>query len=156
MENILEFVSDNGIMFPYNENAHDFIEIKKHKEICYLKSVEKRDMKFHNCYFLFLAHVYSLMPNLIKSKVPKAKFYIFLKHICGEYDIISTFSTLPPMIEYQSVKYEKMDSVQFRSYVFNQLPKIYDLISKFYDENNYKKVIENIELEFENFLSKIN
>jgi hypothetical protein len=74
----------------------------------------------------------------------------------GEYDEVFTFKDGKKMIEYRSISFGKMNQQQFKEYVANQLPVIYeDLIMQIYKADQATLVIESIEDEYKKFLSKI-
>jgi hypothetical protein len=71
-------------------------------------------------------------------------------------EVISTLFGKRDFIEYPSIAFGKMTQQTFREYVKNQLPFIFDqVIRPLFDDETYHVIIENIENDFEKFLSKL-
>jgi len=153
---LLEFIPANGCLIPSNSNAIDLMSISKNREKITFKNISHRDEKFHKCYFSLLNYIWLMMPPHFRAKIPCKEFYKFLKMMQGEYDEVFTFKDGKKMIEYRSISFGKMNQQQFKEYVANQLPVIYeDLIMQIYKADQATLVIESIEDEYKKFLSKI-
>jgi hypothetical protein len=152
---LLQFEHQQGLLKPLNAKAVDFICGLKHKEIVYLEDKGKRDLKFHRAYFSLLSYIYSWMPKEFKFRIPESIFYIYLKDLNNEYQAFQSLDDKPLKI-YYSISFGKMSQKTFEAYVKNQLPFIYDnLIHVLFDVEKAEMIIENIENEFEKFLSKL-
>lgn len=155
-QNSLIFRNLGEVLEPVNLKAKQFLQdIKIGKEIT-LKEVTKRDLKFHRAYFEFIHQVYSYLPQTFKSRIPKDKFYIFLKELQGRYVIIYRFKNGSELKEYDSIAFDKMTQVEFETFVREQLPFIYEnLIYALFDKKRADSVIATIEEDFKIFLSKL-
>jgi len=153
---LLEFIPANGCLIPANSKALDLIAISKNGEKITFKNISPRDEKFHRAYFSFLNFVWCAMPPHFRAKIPCEEFYKFLKMLQGEYDEIFEFKDGRKMIEYRSISFSRMTQQQFKEYIANQIPIIYeDLIMQIYKADQATIVIDSIEEEYKKFLSKI-
>lgn len=97
-----------------------------------------------------------MLPPNFRAKVPCDQFYLFLKMVKGEYDTVYTFKDGREMIEYRSISFGKMNQQQFKEYVAEQLPIIYDeIIMQILKPDQATLVIESIEEQYKIFLSKL-
>lgn len=156
-DNLTEWVNVGGGLTPYNENAKELLGQSFRGEIFTFKNQTARDLSFHRCYFSLLNFIYGYLPEKFKESVPESRFYHFLKHIKGEYDVIFEFKDGTKMIEYESISFGMMNQHKFKKYIKNQMPYIYEnVIRPFYPNDDiYNGIIETIELEYEKFLSKL-
>lgn len=153
---LLEFIPANGCLVPANSKAMDLMSISKNGEKITFKNVSPRDEKFHKCYFSLLNYIWTMMPPHFRNKIPCEEFYKFLKMLQGEFDEIFEFKDGKKMIEYRSISFSRMNQQQFKEYVANQLPIIYeDLIMQVCKPDQATIIIESIEEEYKKFLSKI-
>ena len=155
---LVDFVNAGGGLLPVNSKAHDILDATTQGEIISFKSCTARDIKFHRCYMSLLAFIWGYMPNKFKKSVSKEKFYLWLKHLKGHYEILFKFKDGTKLVEYESISFSKMDQVRFEEYIREQLPWIYsDVIGKYYKVGGwrYNKKINDIESEYEKFLSKL-
>jgi hypothetical protein len=153
---LLQFAKVGEGLIPANSKAIDIIQNLESGEVVYMKKSQARDIKLHNCYFSLLAYIHSFLPSDFKKQVKVKHFYKWLKTAKGEYDIIYEFKNHPAQIEYISISFSKMDNLEFKEYVKEQMPYIlYKVIPEFY-KNNLKKAIkinDNIEENYESFFS---
>jgi len=152
----LVFRNVNGYLEPVNEKAIELLNSLKLGETVEMKEVSKRDIKFHRAYFDLIHFVYDYLPQSFKDRIPKEKFYLFLKELQGRYKVLYKFKDGREMKEYQSIAFDKMSQIQFRDFVREQITIIYDsLIRVLFDENRAKDIIDTIEEEYKVFLSKL-
>lgn len=145
----------NGFV-PANEAAEELLLRTFKGEVCTFKEITDRDLAFHRCYMALISYIYDLMPNKFKNAIAKEKFYTFLKHLKGNYDIIFEFQDGTTMIEYESISFSKMSQKEFENYINLQLPWIYEeLIGEFYGGDKYNEIINKIEDKFKYFLTKL-
>lgn len=155
--NILEFCYMGGGWIPANQNANELSEQLVKGEITQFKEVTQRDISFHRCYFALLAEIWGYMPAKFKKKIPKEKFYLWLKHLKGEYKVIFEFKDGTKMVEYDSISFGKLSQIKFKEYVKEQMPFIYtNVIGAFFEGEIYNSIIGNIESDFERFFDKLN
>jgi hypothetical protein len=153
---LIELSFAGGGWIPTNEKAKELAETQRRGEISYFKNMTPRDIKLHRCYFSLLNFIYDYMPNVFKNAVPLNKFYIWLKHLKGEYEIIFQFNDGTSLIEYESISFGRMNNHKFKEYIKNQLPYIYEnVIGKYYEDDMYHDIIDTIEEEYEKFMSKL-
>lgn len=153
---IIELVYKGGGFIPNNSAAFELAQNCGIGEILEFSEVTKRDVKFHRGYFSLLNYIYGMLPQKFQQSVPVNKFYHFIKHLKGEYEIIFEFKDGTKMVEYESISFGRMSQKKFEEYVKNQLPYIYEnIIGLFYSGEQFDMVIESIETEFEKYLSKL-
>lgn len=158
-ERLSEWVNEGtGALLPYNDIAHDLADVVKKGEIVAMLEVTDRDIRFHRCYFSLLNFIYDQLPRRFRQKLPKRHFYRYLKHLKGQFNIITQFDNGIVLVEYESLSFAKMSEHTFREYIRLQLPWIYsDVIGKYYKIGGwrYNRRIENIEMEYQKFFSKL-
>lgn len=150
--------SGGGVLIPLNDIAHDLADITKKGQVITMLEKTDRDIRFHRCYMSLLGYVYDQLPNRFHKKLQKKYFYRYLKHLKGQFDIITKFENGIVLVEYESISFGRMSEHTFRDYVRNQLPWIYsDVIGKYYKVGGwrYNRKINSIEDEYEKFLSKL-
>jgi len=154
---ILEFTPAGGGMLPGNQLAVELLDNATPGEVFSFLEVGARDINFHRAYFSLIGYVYDWLPKSFKDKIPKDKFYTFLKHIRGDYDVIFEFRNGTKFVEYRSIAFGKMSQHTFTEYVRNQLPFIYgEVIQVLYPEKrDSDRIIAAIEDEYQKFLSKL-
>ena len=151
-----ELVKDGVGWLPVNQNAQDLMEQSSPGVVQVFKEVTDRDVPFHRCYFSLLNYIWQYLPDNFKGQIPCDKFYLWLKHLRGQYDVVFDYADGTQLIEYQSVSFGKMSQMDFEAYVREQLPFIYsEVIAKQYDDDKYDAIVTNIEEEFEKFLDKL-
>lgn len=154
--NLVDFVNAGGGLLPVNEKAHDIMDSTKQDEIVSFKSCTARDLKFHRCYMSLLAFIWGYMPQKFQKTVPKKTFYIWLKHLKGQYEVLFVFQDGTKLVEYESISFSRMDQIRFKEYVREQLPWIYtEVIGKYFKGPIYDNIIETIEEEYKKYLSKL-
>ena len=153
---LTEWQNVGGGIVPVNDNAIELLEQSHKGEILVFEEVTERDIKFHKCYFSLLSFIYDYLPEKFKKTIPKSKFYIFIKHLKGEYDVLFEFKDGTKMVEYESIAFGNMSQKRFESYIREQLPYIYEnIVSKYYVGDIYNGIIETIEEAYRIFLSKL-
>jgi len=185
-DKLIELEYTGGFMFkPTNPNAMELCNMLKLNEKTLFKPMGERDAKLHGCYFVLLNFIWGYLPDNFHKRVPNKTFYIWLKHLKKEYDIVFSFVDedkvsdmldfceeldidvekamkiasrfgKTDLIEYESISFGRMSNQRFKEYVKSQLPYIYEnVIGKFFTGDQYDSIIDTIEGEFEKFLSKL-
>jgi hypothetical protein len=153
---IQEWQNVGGGLTPFSTNAIDMLEQSSRGEILSFLEVTNRDIKFHRCYFLLMKFIYNYMPPVFKRKVKEEKFYIWLKHLRGQYEVLFTFQDGTNLVEYESISFGRMSQKTFESYIREQLPYIYEnVLGKYFEGEILNGIIDTIEEEFKKFLSKL-
>jgi len=153
---LVDFYNCGSGLLPVNQKAHEIIEQSDKGEVISFLEVTQRDLKFHRCYMSLIAFIYGYMPEKFKKQVPKEKFYIWLKHLKGQYEVVFEFQDGTKLVEYDSISFGRMSQKAFENYVRDQLPWIYsNVIGAFFDGQIYDNIIDTIEEEFKIFLAKL-
>ena len=152
---IIELLYTGGGWLPANQNAMELSEQAGMGEVFTFKEITGRDLNFHRCYFSLLSYIYGKLPANFKLKVPKDKFYFWLKHLKGQYDVLFEFKDGTKLCEYQSVAFGKMSQAEFENYIREQLPYIYESVIRELLPEKADGIIEQIEKEYKKFLSKL-
>ena len=154
--NIVNLVNVGGGWVPANEKAQELLETSGKGEVISVLEVTSRDLSFHKAYFALLSFIYDYMPLSFKGKVEKDNFYLWLKHLKGQYKVIFEFKDGTRLVEYDSIAFGKMSQKTFENYVREQLPWIYEnVVGAFFKDEIYNGIIDTIEEEFKKFLSKL-
>lgn len=154
--NLVDFTNAGSGLLPVNQRAHEIIEQSARGEVLSFIEATNRDLSRHRCYMSLLAFIWSYLPKSFQNQVPKDKFYMWLKHLKGQYEILFEFKDGTKLVEYESISFAKMTEVRFRAYIKEQLPWIYtDVIGKFFDGPIYDNIIETIESEYQRFFDKL-
>jgi len=156
-DKLVAFSYTGGYLFkPENQNAFDLCDQLGIGEQVLFEPKTPRDIKFHQCYFVLINFIWGYLPAKFQETVPKYKFYHFIKHLKGEYEVVFQFKDGTKMVEYESISFGRMSQETFENYIREQLPWIYEnIIGEFYEGETYNGIIETIEKEFEKFLSKL-
>ena len=153
---LLQFQNMKGAaMIPSNANAIEFNEQLKPNELAHFRNVTERDLKLHRGYFLMLSDVYDYLPVNFKTRVPKDKFYKWLKMYQGGYEVIFKFQDGREFIEYESISFGRMDNHKFKAYVKTQIPIWYSLFQELLTDEFANNAIETIEENFDRLLSRL-
>jgi len=154
---VCEFTNAGAGLLAFNQNAIELVEQTSPGEVVSLTEVTARDLKFHRAYFSLIGYIYDWLPKSFKAKVSKDKFYVFLKHLRGDYDVVFEFKDGTKFIEYHSIAFGRMSQKRFEAYVREQLPFIYsEVIQALYpDKLTSDRIIASIEDEYQNFLSRL-
>lgn len=156
LHKLVDFYNAGGGLLPVNQRAIEIIEQSDKGEVLSFIEVTQRDLKFHRCYMSLLAFIYGYLPGSFKQQIPKDKFYIYLKHLKGQYDVLFEFADGTKMVEYESISFGRMSQKQFESYVRDQLPWIYtNVIGHFFEGPIYDGIIETIEEDYKKFFAKL-
>lgn len=154
--NIIELAVFGGGFMPANQNAEELINRSKRGEIISFEEVTKRDLAFHRCYFALLSFIYGYLPKSFKDKISSDKFYQFIKHLEGNYDVVFKFKDGTQMVEYRSISFGRMSQKNFEEFIANQLPFIYsNILGAYFDVDMLNSIIETIEEEFKRMLAKL-
>ena len=154
--NLIDFYNTGGGLLPVNQKAHEIIEQSDKGEVISFIEVTQRDLRFHRCYMSLLSYIYDYLPQSFHKKVPKNKFYLWLKHLKGQYEVLFEFADGTRLVEYESISFGRMSQKRFESYIRDQLPWIYtNVIGKFFEGEIYDNIIETIEKDYEKFFAKL-
>ena len=154
--NLIDFYNTGGGLLPVNQKAHEIIEQSDKGEVISFIEVTQRDLRFHRCYMSLLGYIYDYLPQAFHKKVTKDKFYLWLKHLKGQYEVLFEFADGTRLVEYESISFGRMSQKRFESYIRDQLPWIYtNVIGKFFEGEIYDNIIETIEKDYEKFFAKI-
>jgi hypothetical protein len=155
-DKLIELSWAGGGFIPCNQNAIEMSDNLKRGEVLTFQEVTKRDISRHRGYMGLLAFIYDYLPKNFKDRVPKNKFYKWLKHLKGQYEVEFEFADGTKMITYESISFGAMSEQRFRDYIKSQLPFIYEnVIGKFFEGEIYNNIVDTIECEFERYLSKL-
>jgi len=155
-DNILELVWIGGGWIPENQKAHDLADISVRGEVQQFLEVTARDLKFHRCYMSLLGFIYDYLPAKFKETIPKNKFYIFVKHLKGNYKVYFKFKDGSEWIEYDSIAFGNMSQKRFEAYIRDQLPFIYEnVLALYFKDEMLQGIIDTIEEEYKKFLAKL-
>lgn len=153
---LMDFANVGGGLIPVSANAKELMEQMGKGEVVSFIETTSRDLSFHRCYFSLLGFIYDYLPESFKTKVNKDNFYIFLKHLKGQYNVLFTFKDGTKLVEYESIAFGRMSQKTFENYIREQLPWIYEnVIGQFFKGDIYNGIIETIEEEYKKFLSKL-
>ena len=157
MKKIIEMTVTGGGCLPANEEAVELIDNSVEGEVISFIEVTSRDVSFHRAYFSLLHYIWTWLPKKFQEAVPKDKFYQWLKHLKGQYEVLYRFADGTTMVEYESISFGRMSQKTFEAYVKSQLPYIYsEVIMKLYpDKIDSDKIIAMIEYEYEKFLMRL-
>lgn len=151
-----EYAWVSGAMMPQNQIAIELTEQAVEGEVFTFKEITARDVSFHRCYFSLINYIWSWMPKKFKEKVVEAKFYMWLKHLKGEYEVLFEFKDGTKLVEYESISFSKMSQPGFETYIREQLPWIYkNVVGQYYHNETYNDVLEDIEREYKRFLNRL-
>jgi len=154
--NIVNLSNVGGGLIPANEKAQELLDNSVRGEVISFLEITDRDLRFHRAYFGLLSFIYDYLPIKFRKKIKKEQFYLWLKHLKGQYDVLFEFKDGTKMVEYESISFGKMSQKSFENYIRLQLPWIYEnVIGTFFEGDIYNGIIENIEEEFKKFLSKL-
>ena len=153
---LIELSWVGGGFVPANENAEELTSGLKRGEVITFEEVTARDLKLHNGYFALLRFIWQYLPKTFQAKIPEKRFYQFLKHLKGKYEILYKFQDGTQMVEYESIAFGNMSNQRFKAYIKEQLPFIYEeVIGKFFEGDVYDGIVQTIEDEFEKLLAKL-
>ena len=154
--NLVDFYNAGGGLLPVNQRAIELIEQTGKGEVISFREVTQRDLKRHRCYMSLLAYIWAYMPQSFKNAVKKETFYLWLKHLKGQYNVLFEFADGTKLVEYESIAFGKMSEQRFRAYIKEQLPFIYsDVIGKYFEGAIYDGIIETIEKDYQKFFAKL-
>lgn len=151
-----EMAFTGGGWEPANQNAQELMDIASPGTIYTFKEVTGRDIKRLRCYFSLLNYIWEYMPDHFKVKVPVGKFYLWLKHLKGDWDVVFEYADGTKLIEYTSISFGKMSEHEFKAYIRNQMPWIYEkVIGLMYDGDVYDGIVDTIEEDYKSFFAKL-
>ena len=153
---LIQLANVGGGFIPANDNANELLEQSHKGEILSFKEITARDIRFHRCYFALIRFIYDYLPLKFRKAVPEDKFYIFIKHLKGEYQVLFEFKDGTKMVEYESISFGNMSQKRFEAFIREQLPFIYEnVLASFFEGQMYDGIVKTIEAEFERFLAKL-
>jgi hypothetical protein len=153
---LVEFSVVGGGLIPCNSNAFELMDQSFKGEVLTFKEITDRDLKMHRCYFSLLNFIYNYLPDKFKRKIPEHKFYLWLKHLAGEYDVLFEFKDGTKLVEYQSIAFGNMSQKRFKSYIKEQLPYIYEnVLGAFFEGEILNGIIDTVEEEYKKLIAKL-
>lgn len=156
-EKLIDLTYVGGGFLPANDNARELEERCIKGEVITFAEVTKRDLNFHKCYMDLIGTIYDYLPKHFQDRLPKNKFYIWLKHLKKDYKVVYEFKDGTKMIEYDSLAFGNMSQKRFETFVAEQLPFIYEnVIGAFFEGKIYEGILYNIERDYQTFLRKLN
>ncbi|MFA6973970.1 MAG: DUF1367 family protein [Parcubacteria group bacterium] len=156
LNRVIDLKWAGGGFLPANQAADDLADQLRNGEVVSFQEITKRDLSFHKNYMALLGYIWDFLPPKFRKAVPKDRFYQWLKHLKGQYNIIYKFNDGTTLIEYQSIAFGNMSEKRFHEYVKNQLPWIYEeVIGAFYEGEIMQNIIENIEADFHKFMDRL-
>ena len=156
LNKLVDFYNAGGGLLPVNDKAHELMDQLSHGEVISFKEVTARDLRFHKCYMSLINFIYGYMPKSFKDAVPKGKFYMWLKHLKGNYEVLFEFQDGTKLVEYESISFGRMSEKRFKEYVKEQLPWIYtEVLGKCFEGQIYDNIIATIEEEYKKFFAKL-
>jgi len=139
-------------LIPATAESREWLETLKQNECVNFKKVESRDLALHGAFFGMLGFIHDRLTPAFKKQIAKPKFYLFLKDLAKEYDVLYTFKDGTEHKEYKSISFAKMNNTKFKEYFNNQLIFIYeDLLFPLGQEY----LMDEINKEFERVFSKL-
>ena len=152
---LIQFARVNNTLTAVNNYTSLLNELNE-GDYVFMKTVDARDLSMHRAYFAFLSKVYDYMPERFKRTIARNIFYKFLQTLKGEYKVLFEFKDGRQLLDYESISFGRMNESKFRIYIKDQLPFIYNnLICEFYNDSTSDKIINEIEQEFEKYLTKL-
>ena len=117
----------NGCFSVTNEYGVSLSQEMEPGEIIYMNPIKARDIKFHKAYMAFLGYIWDYLPDKFHEAIPKTQFYLFLKHLRGDYDVRYRFKDINKR---EAIKlWLKAHKKQFRI-TYKTIDKIADYWSK--------------------------
>jgi hypothetical protein len=154
--NLIHLKNVGGGFIPANEKAEELMLLSRKGDIIELIECTKRDISFHRAYMSLLSFIYDYLPKQFHDRVPKASFYNWLKAAQNLVDYEFEFKDGRKYVEYKSISFGKMSQLEFKEYVANQLPFIYEnIIGAFFSDEMYDSIRSTIEEEYERFMFRL-
>jgi hypothetical protein len=110
-------------LIPQNENAITLCENTTEGQVIDFEEIKARDLNFHKCYMSLLNYIWDFLPDNFKAAIPVSKFYLFLKHLRGLYNVVYKFKDEIKKAEISD--YLKANKKQFRL-TYKSIEKIAD------------------------------
>lgn len=153
---LVDFYYAGGGLLPLNQRATEILDQAEKGEVISFIEASQRDLRRHRCYFSMLKYIYGYMPLSFKNAVPEGKFYLWLKHLKGQYDVVFEFKDGTKLVEYESISFGKMTEQRFKEYIKEQLPFIYEsVLGKYFSGEILNDIIDTIEKDYEKFFKKL-
>ena len=86
-----DLIESQYCLIPTNENALNLCENASDGQILNFQEIEARDIHFHRCYMSLLKYIWEYLPDNFHKAIPSDKFYLFLKHLTGKYNVVYRF-----------------------------------------------------------------
>lgn len=151
-ENLIHCKVVNGVFYPINSNANDFVYSNEGQEV-YLVPQTQRDLILHACYFAFCNWLWQELPKQFKlQRCPnRADMYKYLKLVQGKYKESMKYKDITA-IEFESISFGNMSNEAFKDYVNEQIIALYEnILIPLKMEDLYEKANE----EFSNLFKKL-
>jgi len=151
---LLEMINKHGVFIPVT--PHNDLNNIAVGEIRQFNTVAKRDLKFHAAYFKLCRFAYDFMPTKFKQDLPNpSKFYIWLKIVQKKYKTLYIFKEHPPMLEYVSIKFGRMNQLEFEDFIKEQIIYFQTMYERIYSKEKADLIISKIDEEFHIFYNKL-
>jgi hypothetical protein len=151
---ISQWQNDGAGLIPVNQKAQGILDQCKKGDILDMIEVTARDLSFHKCWMSLLGYIWDFLTPAFKNKCPRDKFYIFLKELKKDYTI--TMIGKIEMKDYISISFSSMTEIEFREYIKDTLPFIYEnVIHALFDVDKANNIINTIENDYLKFLEKL-
>lgn len=116
-----DFIESEFCLIPENELAISNLENSSVGQILTYYECTERDLKFHRCYMSLLGYIWDFMPDNFKKSIPKPKFYLFLKHLRHDYEVVYKFKDEAKKLEIQAYLTENKKKFRITKKVIAQI-----------------------------------
>lgn len=125
-QELLAFKVVNGVLYPTNNKANDFVFSNDNQEV-YLLPKTPRDAAFHACYFLWCNWLWQQMPTKFKlERCPdRAEMYNYIKIMQGKYKKAMIYQC-KEFYQIESISFGRMNDEKFKDFVNEQIAFIYE------------------------------
>ena len=156
-QRLIELTVCGGGFMAANDNAQALLDQSSSGEVLAFMEMTSRDINFHRAYFSLIGYIWDWLTPTFKNQIPRNKFYVFLKYLRKEYDVMFRFQDGTTWCELKSIAFGKMSQAKFEEYVKHQLPDIYTevICVLFPDKKQSDNIIASIEDEYHRFLQKL-
>jgi len=89
-----EFIESEYCLIPEDENSITTLENSVVGQVLTFSECSERDLKLHRCFMKLLGYIWGYLPEEFKITVPKRKFYMYLKHLQRNYEVVYRFQDI--------------------------------------------------------------
>lgn len=137
---------------PMNEHSEQFIKSCPYKDEVVATPKRDRSSQLNAGYFGLLSYIYDNLPEKLSSRYPRDKFYLVVKDWMGHYEVIGARKDGSEIRKYDSISFEKMDEIQFKSYIKDVVEFIVSDVLFPLKMNDF---VDELLIEWEKFFDKI-